>query len=93
MELQETSCHNLEATRLDDIFNKTFVNRLHYSIENKHVTSNGIYNQFGAINFPFLLLQSILRPVFSGCGANQLHRFLIRYMVKNLHAVCRFSCC
>ena len=24
MELQETSCHNLEATRLDDIFNKTF---------------------------------------------------------------------
>ena len=24
MELQETSCHNLEATRVDDIFNKTF---------------------------------------------------------------------
>ena len=24
MELQETSCHNLEATRIDDIFNKTF---------------------------------------------------------------------
>ena len=24
MELQETSCHNLEATRIDEIFQKTF---------------------------------------------------------------------
>ena len=32
MELQETSCHSLEATRLDDIFEGTFEkeNKLNY---------------------------------------------------------------